>query len=156
MSCQVSEERDYGMLVIVTLVVTIAIWLLLMPVVPAIASATLHRFHLRTSSFAAWAMQFPIPAMYNFANRYKVDANPVSLESSPETIPLDGRMVNHFPARIFTFADGRYLHLRHDEDRWLTIESSYRGQGLRTHFHAEPAEDFGFNLRRLDGKSETQ
>lgn len=144
------------MLVIVMLIVTIAIWLLLMPVVPAIASATLHRFHLRTQSFAAWAMQFPIPAMYNFANRYKVEADQVSLISSPETVPLDGRMVNHFPARIFTFADGRYLHLRHGEDRWLTIESSYRGQGLRTHFHAEPAGDFGFNLRRLDGKSETQ
>ncbi|MCP4890083.1 MAG: hypothetical protein GY904_26200 [Planctomycetaceae bacterium] len=151
-----SEERDYGMLVIVMLIVTIAIWLLLMPVVPAIASATLHRFHLRTPSFAAWAMQFPIPAMYNFANRYKVEADQVSLGSSPETVPLDGRMVNHFPARIFTFADGRYLHLRHGEDRWLTIESSYRGQGLRTRFHAEPAEDFGFDLHRLDGKPETQ
>ncbi len=143
------------MLVIVMLIVTIAIWLLLMPIVPAIASATLHRFHLRTSSFTVWAMQFPIPAMYNFANRYKVQADQVSSTPS-DTVPLDGRMVNHFPARIFTFADGRYLHLRHGEDRWLTIESSYRGQSLRTHFHAEPTEEYGFELHRLDGNPGTR
>ena len=143
------------MLVIVTLVVTIAIWLLLMPVVPAIASATLHRFHLRTHSFAVWAMQFPIPAMYNFANRYEVQADQASLETHSGT-PFQGRMVNHFPTRIFTFADGRYLHLRHGEDRWLTIESSYRGQTLRTRFYAKPVDEHGFELRRLDGISEAR
>ena len=64
--------RDYGFFAILSLIAVITIWLLLMPVVPGIASATMHRFHLRSGSFARFAAQFPIPAMYNFANRSEV------------------------------------------------------------------------------------
>jgi len=140
------------MAAIVALVATIAIWLLLMPLVPAIASVTLRRFHLRTDSFVAWAVQFPIPAMYNFANRFEVRdsvADP-SGDAMEDSAAPTRRMVNHFPSRIFTFGDGRYLHLRHGEDRWLTIESSYRGQTLRSQFHAEALPGGGFKLHRLD------
>lgn len=146
------SNRDYGFIAIVTFVVAVAIWLLLMPLVPAIASATLHRFHLRNNSFVSWAIQFPIPAMYNFANRYQVRDR---LEDSQADFDRASvRMVNHFPSRIFTFADGRYMYLRHGEDRWLTIESSYRGQSLRSHFHAEPRGDGGFDLHRLESSGD--
>ena len=149
------QHRDYGMVAIVTLVVVIAGWLLLMPLVPAIASATLHRFHLRSGSFLTWAAQFPIPAMYNFANRYEVSEKPI-LEDEGVS-PSNQRYVNHFPVRIFTFADGRYVHLRHEGDRWLTVESSYRGQTLRSHFHAErKVQGRGFELRRLDESKAAQ
>lgn len=132
-----SGRRDYGMFAIITLIVLIAIWLIAMPLVPAIARATLNRFHLNTSSFVRWAVQFPIPAMYNFANRYEVRLE----EGDLATPNVEAeRLVNHFPARIFTFADGRYFHLRHGSDCWLLMESSYRGQSVRTCWHAEPTE----------------
>ena len=65
-------SRDVGFLVICLLVCLHVIWLLLMPWVPGIAKATMNRFHLSSSSFAVWAIQFPIPTMYNFANQYEV------------------------------------------------------------------------------------
>jgi hypothetical protein len=141
------------MLGIVTLVIGIATWLLLMPWVPAIAATTLKRFHLSTGSFAAWAVQFPIPAMYNFANRYEVHESAEAL--SDDSSHASRRMLNHFPARIFTFADGRFMYLRDGDDRWLTIESSYRGQTLQSRFHAEPREGWGYRLHRLDSTEPT-
>lgn len=177
------------MVAIVALVAGIVGWLLLMPWVPAIAATTLKRFHLQTNSFVAWAVQFPVPAMYNFANRYEVSPTPPaelgltkaadladhsqtepSQTDPSQTKPGTGtttndharekpsskqRMLNHFPVRILTFADGRFYHLRHHKDRWLTVESSYRGQTLRSYFHAEPVEDHGgFVLERLESSLE--
>ncbi len=130
------------------MVIVTAAWLLLMPLVPAITSATLHRFHLQTGSFLAWSIQFPIPAMYNFANRYEVREFPPGLVD-PIIDTAEKRYVNHFPSRVLTFADGRFQHLHKGEDRWVTIESSYRGQTLETRFHAKPKEGGGFELIRL-------
>ena len=139
------------MAAIVTLVVGVAIWLLLMPWIPAIGRTTLNRFHLNSGSFATWAVQFPIPAMYNFANRYEVRRKPMTERDDADRSRQ--RLVNHFPVRIFTFADGRYVHLRYGEDRWLTVESSYRGQTLRSSFHAQPKPaGKGFDLRRLESE----
>ena len=124
---------DIGFTAIVGLVVVIAAWLLLMPWVSSIASTTMHRFHLRSSSFTWFAIQTPIPSMYNFANTYSVDKIPPGLAD-----PIFGRdetktrFVNHYPARVFTFAGKRYQHLRHGTPRWLTITSNYRGQTLKT------------------------
>ena len=94
-----SRPIDYGFRAIVTLVVLIAIWLLLMPWVPVIASATLHRFHLRTSNFALWAIQQPIPSMYNFANRYEVREIPPGL-LDPIIENTEKRYINHFPTQF--------------------------------------------------------
>jgi hypothetical protein len=144
-----SSQRDYGFIAIVTLVAITAIWLLLMPIVPAIASATLHRFHLRSESFATWALQQPIPSMYNFANRFEVrDRHPGLADSNANA--TETRYINHFPARVMTFANRRYRYLDQGKDRWFTIESSYRGQTLESWFHAKAKEGgHGFELIQL-------
>jgi len=143
-----SVQRDFGFIAIATMAVLIAIWLLLMPWVPSIARQTLNRFHLSTSSFANWAIQFPIPSMYNCANQYKVQAIPPGLA---DPVIDDGwRYLNHFPSRIFTFADGRYHHLSDHENRWFTLKSAYRGQTLESTIHLEPTGQRGrFRLIRL-------
>jgi hypothetical protein len=125
-------------------VIVIAVWLLLMPIVPAIASATLQRFHLRTRSFPVWAIQFPIPSMYNFANRYQVFEAPHG-----QSEPTVDRYCNHFPARLMTFSDARFRYFRQSEDRWFTIESSYAGLTLQSRFHAKAKGARGFELVRL-------
>jgi hypothetical protein len=132
----------------VTLLAAVALWLLLMPWSPGIIQAGMQRFHLRTGSFLAWAFQFPIPAMYNFANRYQVDRYPPGLVDPLFEEP-EMRYINHFPVRCVTFADGRFFHLRQGEDRWITVETSYRGRTLTTRFHAKPNSDGGFQLVRL-------
>lgn len=142
------RTRDYGFIVIVVMVVVVAVWLLLMPFVPAIASATLHRFHLRSESFPWWAIQQPIPSMYNFANRFEVREFPPGLVD-PILDNTEKRYINHFPTRVLTFANTRYLHLNKGADRWVTIDSTYRGQTVETRFHAKALDGGGFELVRL-------
>ena len=136
-----APARDRGFIAIVTLVAANAVWLLMMPWVPGIARCTLDRFHLRTGSFAAWAIQCPIPSMYNFANRYEAREFPPGLVD-PIIDTVEPRYVNHFPARVFTFADGRWRLQKDGRDRWVTIESSYRGQTIQSRFHLKPGRRF--------------
>lgn len=152
-------KRDYGFLAIMTLVAINAVWLLLMPWVPTIASATLHRFHLRSSSFGAWAIQFPIPSMYNFANHFEVSKFPPGmvdpiladpLESGPADPLTRSRYINHFPFRIITFANTRYRFLHDGRDRWVTLESTYRGQSIETQIHCQADGNGGFQVIPLD------
>ncbi len=143
------RRLDAGFIAITGLVALISIWLLLTPCVPSIASATMRRFHLSSSSFLAWAIQFPIPAMYNFANQYEVRQLPPGLVD-PILEESEKRHLNHFPARVLTFADNRYFLLHDGKDRWVTIETSYRGQQIETAMHARPTENGqGFELVRL-------
>ncbi|TWU59408.1 hypothetical protein Poly51_21960 [Rubripirellula tenax] len=157
-------RRDYGFLAIAALVIVNAIWLLLMPWVPAIAESTLRRFHLASSSFGVWAVQFPIPSMYNFANRTRVDAlppglidpilaNPLSTNTDQRDAP-ERRYINHFPIRVLTFADTRWRNLHDGKDRWYELESTYRGQRIETRLHAKPDADVagGFVLVRQSVK----
>lgn len=145
-----SRHRDFGFIAIVVLVGVIVAWLILTPLVPSVASATLHRFHLRSGSFVAWAIQFPIPTMYNFANRYEVRKLPPGLVD-PILEKSEKRYLNHFPSRVATFFNTRQRHLHDGQDRWITIESAYRGQLVETRFHAQPKEGgSGFDFVRLD------
>jgi hypothetical protein len=141
-------SRDVGFLAICLLVIITAVWLLLMPWVPSIARATINRFHLTSSSFAVWAIQFPIPTMYNFANRFEVREFPEGM-LDPVIETSQHRYVNHFPSRKITFANTRYRYLNEHLDRWFNIDSSYRGQTIETRFHLKPIETGGFEVIRL-------
>ena len=143
-----TPQRDLGFQAIIVLLAFIALWVLLMPWVSAIAWTSMRGFHVRTSSFIAWAVQFPIPAMYNFANRAEVDRYPPGLVD-PLFDETEKRHLNHFPVRCITFADGRYNQLRQGQDRWITVDTSYRGHQLETRFHAKAKPDGGFELIRL-------
>ena len=155
-----SSKPDAGYYAIVLLVLVIASWLILTPLVPAVAACTLRRFHLRTSTFALWAAQFPIPAMYNFANTYRVTKTPPDgadesdgTDGSDESDESDGmddfegtRYANHFPARLITFVDARSRYLVDGEDRWYVIRSTYREQRIESRFHLRPQPAGGYRV----------
>ncbi len=150
-----SGRPDWGFAMIVALIAVVTIWLLLTPLVSSVALASMHRFHLRSRSFAVWAVQFPIPTMYNFANRYEVREVPWGL-IDPIADQSKWRYLNHFPARVVTFVDTRYRYLHAGTDRWFAIDTSYRGQRIETRMHAEPLTNgTGFALRRLDHWSDS-
>ena len=130
-------KRDKSFIVVIAMIVGVNTWLLLTPFAPKVAGQTMLRFQLQTKSFAAWMCQFPIPAMYNFANQYKIDNYPSGL-IAPLFDESEPRYLNHFPARCFTFADGRGKHLFEGKNKRFTIESSYRGQTLKSKFHLSP------------------
>jgi hypothetical protein len=134
--------------VILSMVAAIALWLVSMPFCKFVQRTTINRFHLQTESFAVWAIQQPIPAMYNLYNRYEVRPSPWKPEpdaSEPDNTGHSGT-VNHFPLRMFTFGDNRKVFLPPEEIREIDIWSSYRGETLHTRWVATPSQDGGFDL----------
>lgn len=145
---------DVGFLAIIGLVTIVAAWLLAMPLVPAISTATMNRFHLCSKTFAGWAIQQPIPAMYNLANRYEIYRQLPASWSDPtvndhDDERLEAGYVNHFPSRLITFANARARLLREQEDRWYQLESSYRGRTLTTRWHVGLGDQGRLELQRL-------
>lgn len=152
MSNSRTSRPDVGFRLVVGLVVLVTIWLLLTPFVPSVASSSLHRFHLRSGSFAWWSVQQPIPSMYNFGNTYEVSAVPPDLIDpifADLADPAERRYINHFPARVLTWASWRVRNLLDRKDRWVTIQSSYRGLNLQSRIHAKPDGEGGYEMARL-------
>jgi hypothetical protein len=132
-----ADRTDRGYMALVSLLLVVMCWLLAMPFSPFIQQATLNRFHLQSSSFVLWAAQAPVPAMYNFHNRYRV-------EVYPDAIPSGERMtgtLNHFPVRLYTFGNSRSFMLRDPARHTLTVESRYRGRVLTTRWRVRVAAD---------------
>lgn len=123
-----SQQPDWGYRLIVTLICGIAVWLLLLPVSDFIQRTTLNRFHQQTGSFAAWAVQAPIPAMYSFYNAVKYE--PAPWDASPWDRPQQ-ITANHFPTRAFTFGHDR-MKLGTPQRGLITLRSQYRDQILET------------------------
>ena len=137
------HKLDPGFFALLTVILVVTVWLLALPFSKTIQHATLNRFHFQTRSFAVWATQQPIPAMYNLYNRY--DIRPSPWDKTPNSIWERGT-ANHFPLRLFTFGDNRVIFLRPGQIRTIDIRSSYRGESLHTHWTATPKEDGAFDL----------
>jgi hypothetical protein len=147
----VYRTRDILAAGLVVLMALVAAWLLALPLSPLIQSASLERFHLRSSRFLWWAVQQPIPAMYNFENRYWASRFPLERGQLDETpAHIETSMINHFPGRVYTFANnrGRLLHTR--EPHFLYMRSRYRGRDLWTTWTAVPSPRGGMRLVRLE------
>jgi hypothetical protein len=153
------QRPDWMFRILVTALFSVAVWLLAMPWVPAIARCTMNRFHLQTDSFAAWAIQQPIPPMYSFANTTEVRSrSPKSpsqraLEpagSKEDNAVLASRFINHFPTREFTFANARVRHLLDRSSRWFVLRSAYRGQTVESLYRLDPVEEKGWTVTRVD------
>jgi len=137
------QRPDWIFCGLVALVVAVTLWLLSLPLCPFVQQAALRRFHLQTRSFAVWALQAPIPAMYSFHNRYRLESQP--WDATFFDRPVTGS-INHFPVRIYTFAETRPLLLPQTDRQMLTIESRYRGRSLTTRWTVTEAEEGGYQL----------
>lgn len=150
-------STDWGFRIILVGVGLVVVWVIAMPWAPPVAGATMRRFHLQSESFVTWSAQFPIPAMYNFANRYQFCSVPPSMISegliSDFATPPKWRYANHFPTRVFTFGDGRYNLYRSGKPLWVDFESRYRGQVLVSQYELRPHEsDSGYDVIRPPAK----
>jgi hypothetical protein len=135
-----AKRFDLGFTLILLLVAVVSCWLLALPFSPFLQRTSLDRFHFQTRSFVLWAIQQPIPAMYNFYNRYEAD----QVDRGHSVIPASKGTLNHFPLRIITFGDNRQFILWPESPRTIDIHSSYRGQSLHTRWKATPTTDGGF------------
>ncbi len=136
-------RTDLGFVAVLLLVVIVVVWLVSMPICQFVQRATLERMHLQTRPFVAWVIQQPIPAMYNFYNRFEIRPSPWGKEGDDST---EKGTVNHFPVRMFTFGDNRAVFLSEPKPRQLDVWSSYRGEELHTRWVATPSAQGGFDL----------
>jgi hypothetical protein len=141
------RTRDRAAAGVGLLLVALAAWLALLPLVPAIQRTTLRRFQMQTPRFWQWAVQQPIPAMYNAENRFRIQTKRTAAEHVSNR-PM--RHLNHFPFRVFTFGDGRFDYLRHASPVSLHIESAYRGHRVATTWEAIPRAEGGHVIRLVE------
>ena len=155
------ETGDFPAAVLFGLILITSGWLVLLPFNRSIQQTSLKRFHLATPNYLAWAIQQPIPAMYNFENQYwlsnkplmddQFDLSPKEFQTGEGEEKIESSYANHFPARIVTFGDGRFTHLRETKStRYLSLQSRYRQEGLRTAMVLEPQATGGFRMTRED------
>ncbi len=152
---QIRQTSDWQAAIFVLVIVGVTGWIGLIPFSRSIQTASLKRFHLATEDFSSWAIQQPIPAMYNFENRYWANREPLDsmrLSFGIEAVRSSGietNYLNHFPARAFTFAESRAACLHQRKYRWLYLHSRYRDNELWTVMEAIPDESGGgFTLMR--------
>ena len=141
----IRRTQDWPATILVGLVLGVAGWILLLPVSSEVQRIFLARFHLASASYCGWCLQQLVPSMYNFENRYWVSDHPLSnaeLETSVaqgQAHGLKAGYVNHFSARVFTFGDGRLIHLQNKvAPQYLYLQSSYRDETLNTIWTARP------------------
>lgn len=171
------KTADWGFRSLVCVLGCVGVWLLMMPWIPAVSQSLMNRFHLRSSSFAVWAIQQPIPSMYSFRNTTEIRDLPLDIGESGLIDPLlldplfglptvqaasskpigivGGRTINHFPTREITFANSRHDYLSAlqnptQSNRWFVLESAYRGQKLRSIFQLSAKQDGTWEMTRVD------
>ncbi len=129
----IRRRRDRPAAVLCALILAYALSSVVCALDPNTARFFMGRFHLRTQSFAAWALFQPGPWMYNFDNRYWASRRPLSraeLDDPPPDVLM--RQVNHQSARAFTFADNRPRLLRDAGLHYFYLESRYRSATVLT------------------------
>ena len=96
----------------------------------------MQRFHLQTNSFLGWSCQFDT-SIYNFANQYKVEHYPQGLHYHG-LMKMKNVLSTTSRRGLFTFADARDYYLSQKQNRWISLETSYREEKLVSKYHLKP------------------
>ena len=168
-------SRDLASATLLTLIILAAFWIFLLPLNQTVQKTFLARFHLASSSFPIWAMQQPIPSMYNFENRVWISPVPITQSelnqafskgnnSNPRIgLPathltnlktIETEQINHFPTRAFTFGKTRWILKQQSEPRYYYLSSRYRDVEHNSAFRLSPISDRQFGVTRLEPLSD--
>lgn len=149
--------RDFHSLGLLATIAVIAGWLIAMPFSRSVQHATINRFHLTSGSFAQWAIQQPIPPMYNLENQYWYSPRPLTLEelTNPPPSGVKSGTVNHFPARMITCASGRLLMLENQRDCWFYLKSRYQQSERITTYRLESVPESNSLILQLAPENES-
>jgi len=126
------------------LVSVYAIATLLVAIDPEMARLQLGRFHLRTQSFALWALLAPSPWMYAFENRARLSPRPLTARELDDADSASGWIaLNHQTARIMTFAEMRRTYPA-PSTTYVYLAGRYRKETMQTAYVVRhPSADEG-------------
>jgi len=119
---------------------------------PRVARLFMERFHLRTESFALWALTQPVPWMYNFESRALITPRPLSEEELAAPEGMRWYAVNHQPTSVMTFVENRAAAYPAGTSL-VYLETRYRDQQIRSLYMltvASPGSDEPWRMERVD------
>jgi hypothetical protein len=165
--------RDFASAALLTVIAASSCWVLCLPLSSTVQKCYLNRFHLSSASFPAWAMQQPVPAMYNLENRFWVSPSTLSKTelrdsefrstvpaptSGPQlaagakpTSEIGTSALNHFPARTITFGGSRAV-LKENPNKYFYLRSRYRGRELLSSYRTIPVSDSEVRVERIESE----
>jgi hypothetical protein len=162
---QVWNPKDVASKILLIVIVAVAIWIAALPLSSTVQESYLRRFHLASPNFAVWAIQQPVPAMYNFENRvwaspmpatfdelYAMQPDPTDSQSTnavEQVEKIETDSVNHFPTRAFTFGDSRSF-LKQNPSWYFYLRSRYRDLEIRSGFQISPVSETEVQVNRLE------
>ena len=163
---QIWNTKDVASKILLTVIVGVSIWIAALPLSSTVQETYLRRFHLSSPNFAVWAIQQPVPAMYNFENRVwasQMPADFVELYDSMHPDPTHGQStnaaeqdkgietdpVNHFPTRAFTFGHTRSF-LKQYPLSYFYLRSRYRDLEIRSGFKISRVSETEVQVNRLE------
>ncbi len=163
---QIWKTKDIASAMLLLFVGCVALWIMALPLNRTVQESYLRRFHLASANFAVWAIQQPVPAMYNFENRIWASRTAATAEeldhalcAIPNTRPsvasndlatnVETDPVNHFPTRAFTFGRTRSF-LKQNPSWYYYLRSRYRDLEIRSAFKISPVSESEVLVNRLE------
>lgn len=122
----------------ITVVFLLYVYISLKLFAPDLRERAISQFHLTCPTFIEWAVNQPIPAMYNFANEIWIGSRPKNVTKE---FPAGSRFkhyytwVNHYPLRVITFSWYRSMILTDVDYKYISLRSAYRGTFLETCYY---------------------
>jgi uncharacterized membrane protein YhaH (DUF805 family) len=140
-------KRDVPALCIAGAVCVCAVLILTIPFSDGARTMAQRRFHQAGLSFPTWALLQPVPAMYNFDNRWS--ATGVGAGTTAQECASNGRLPHHVVGIIVL---ARVPFLRCGAPVELRLRSTYRGTTVETVYRVERvASRTELRVVRLDG-----
>ncbi|MGE3980398.1 MAG: hypothetical protein AB7F70_03110 [Candidatus Omnitrophota bacterium] len=105
---------------------------------PGLRERSLAQFHLTCPTFIGWALNQPIPAMYNFANEIWIGNRP---KNATKEFPVGTSFkhyytwLNHYPLRVITFSWYRSMILKDVDYKFISLRSTYRNTFVETCYY---------------------
>lgn len=128
-------------------VLTVAAWIVALPLTDRVAEATMRRMHLASDSFATWAPQQIAPAMYSFENRGMYSSEDVAVSQFTAWDERPGHFFNHFPVRSLTWTRREQFW---PTGVWGYYRTRFQGRELLTKYRLEPWRGEGWHLIRVE------
>ncbi len=141
------EQPDPGALTIAAAVVIFSCFVVTIPLSESVRRAAIERFQLVRWPLAAWMLFQPVPAMYNFENRWEV----VRPEAGPCPEDSSGFINHHVYNRIALFT-WRLQFRQCQLPARVTLRTTYRGTTLQTSYLVDASrDDDGLTVLPMDG-----
>ena len=145
---RITVERDGVTIGFGLAILVITTWLIALPFSTAVQNAALRRYHLQNDHFVCWAVQQIIPSLYNFENEYTFRPDNALSPVVREFVKV--RQLNHFPLRIVTYFDSRYILFSDGNSGEVELTSRYQSSLLTSRWKVSTLPDQSLKLESLD------